>query len=147
MGLLLLYPTSTGGGTGRRAATATGPAPAGVVTPAAAPTSPAIAVPGGAATTPAPGSITVNGRAVDTDYGPVQVQITLQGKRIVRATAVAYPQDTGRDREINSYAIPRLDKEALAAQSAQIDAVSGASYTSGGYRQSLQSALDAAHLG
>jgi uncharacterized protein with FMN-binding domain len=69
----------------------------------------------------------------------------MQGGRIIRAQAVDHPQGGGRTQEINDYAIPVLDQEAVAAQSSQIDTVSGATFTSGGYRQSLQSALDAAH--
>lgn len=87
----------------------------------------------------------MNGQAADTQYGPVQVQITVSGGRITRADAIDYPQGGGRDQEINSQAVPQLDQETLQAQSAQIDTVSGATYTSDGYRQSLQSALDAAH--
>jgi uncharacterized protein with FMN-binding domain len=94
---------------------------------------------------PAPRSVTVNGTPIDTMYGPVQVQVTVRGGRLVRADAIDYPQGGGRDQEINSQAIPELDDEALQAQSAQIDTVSGATFTSDGYRQSLQSALDAAH--
>jgi uncharacterized protein with FMN-binding domain len=90
-------------------------------------------------------TITVNGDLVDTDYGPVRVQLTMQGGRIIRAQAVDHPQGGGQTDAINSYAIPVLDKEAVAAQSSKIDTVSGATFTSGGYRQSLQSALDAAH--
>jgi uncharacterized protein with FMN-binding domain len=93
----------------------------------------------------APKTVTVNGAAVDTDYGPVQVQISLRGSKIISATAIAYPQGSGRDLEINSYAIPMLQQDTVTKQSAQIDTVSGATYTSDGYRQSLQSALDAAH--
>lgn len=94
---------------------------------------------------PTPTTVVVNGAAVDTQYGPVQVQIAIRGRRIVRADAIVYPQDTSRDQEINSQAVPQLDQETLQAQSARIDAVSGATYTSDGYQQSLQSALDAAH--
>jgi uncharacterized protein with FMN-binding domain len=93
----------------------------------------------------APKTVKVNGAAVDTDYGPVQVQIDLRGSKITSATAIAYPQGSGRDLEINSYAIPVLQQDTVTKQSAQIDTVSGATYTSDGYRQSLQSALDAAH--
>jgi uncharacterized protein with FMN-binding domain len=89
--------------------------------------------------------VTVNGAPADTQYGPVQVQISIRSGRIIRADAIDYPQGGSRDREINSYAIPQLDQETLDAQSANIDTVSGATYTSDGYRQSLQSALDAAH--
>jgi uncharacterized protein with FMN-binding domain len=89
--------------------------------------------------------VTVNGAAADTMYGPVQVQVTVRGGRIVAAHAIDYPQGGGRDQQINSYAIPQLDQETLQIQSAQVDTVSGATYTSDGYRRSLQSALDAAH--
>jgi uncharacterized protein with FMN-binding domain len=78
-------------------------------------------------------------------YGPVQVQVTVRGNRIVSAHAIDYPQGGGRDQEINSRAIPQLDQETMKVQSARIDTVSGATYTSEGYRRSLQSALDAAH--
>jgi len=63
----------------------------------------------------------------------------------VKARAIVYPQGSRRDREINTSAIPQLNQETLDAQSANIDTVSGATYTSDGYRESLQSALDAAH--
>jgi uncharacterized protein with FMN-binding domain len=96
------------------------------------------------APTPSP-TVTVNGAPADTQYGPVQVQITVRGGRIVKADAIDYPQGSRRDQDINSQAIPQLDQETVNAQSAQIDTVSGATYTSDGYRQSLQSALDAAH--
>jgi uncharacterized protein with FMN-binding domain len=86
----------------------------------------------------------VNGRSIDTRYGPVQVQITIAGHRITKADAIDYPQGSSRDQEINSYAVPQLDDETLRAQSASIDTVSGATYTSDGYRQSLQSAIDSA---
>jgi uncharacterized protein with FMN-binding domain len=88
---------------------------------------------------------TFTGDAADTRYGPVQVQITLAGGKITAAQAVQVPQENGRDVRINSAAVPILVQETLQAQSAQIDTVSGATYTSEGYTQSLQSAIDAAH--
>ncbi|MFS4105944.1 FMN-binding protein [Streptomyces sp. PD-S100-1] len=104
--------------------------------------------PGGAAgsggTTGSAGTKTVTGESAQTRWGPVQVRITLEGGRITDVTAVVYPTENPRDQEINSYAIPELRREALAAQSADIDSVSGATYTSDGYRRSLQSALDSA---
>ncbi|MFJ9692413.1 FMN-binding protein [Kitasatospora sp. NPDC101183] len=87
----------------------------------------------------------ITGDSVDTRYGPVQVKVTLDGGRITRIDVVRYPNESGRDRSINSYALPQLNQEAIAAQSATIDVVSGASYTSDGYTRSLQSALDKAH--
>ncbi|MFJ5839467.1 FMN-binding protein [Streptomyces shenzhenensis] len=98
------------------------------------------------ATAPTAGGGTVTGDSVQTRWGPVQVRVTVRGGRLTDVTAVVYPQDNPRDRQISGYALPRLRQEALAAQSAQIDTVSGATYTSDGYRQSLQSALDSAGL-
>ncbi|KUN84855.1 FMN-binding protein [Streptomyces bungoensis] len=89
---------------------------------------------------------TVTGDTVQTRWGPVQVRVTIKSGKLTEVAAVSYPQDNPRDQEINSYALPQLRREALAAQSAQIDTVSGATYTSDGYRQSLQSALDSAGL-
>ncbi|WP_369239287.1 FMN-binding protein [Streptomyces sp. R21] len=92
------------------------------------------------------GTKTVTGDTVQTRWGPVQVRVTVKNGRITDVTAVTYPQENPKDQEINSYAIPQLRREALAAQSASIDSVSGATYTSDGYKQSLQSALDSAGL-
>ncbi|TQK43404.1 uncharacterized protein with FMN-binding domain [Streptomyces sp. SLBN-118] len=86
----------------------------------------------------------VTGSTMQTKYGPVQVRITLSGDRITEASAVQSPSETPRSREISSTAIPALNQRTLSAQSADIDAVSGASYTSEGYIGSLQSALDKA---
>ncbi|MCH5673472.1 FMN-binding protein [Streptomyces gilvus] len=96
---------------------------------------------GGSTTT---GTKTVTGSTVQTRWGPVQVKITVKSGKLTDVTAVQYPTDNPRDQEINSYALPQLRSEALQAQSANIDTVSGATYTSDGYRQSLQSALDSA---
>jgi len=92
------------------------------------------------------GTKTVTGETAQTRWGPVQVKITVKNGKITDVTAVQSPSDNPRDQEINSYALPQLKSEALAAQSASIDTVSGATYTSDGYRQSLQSALDSAGL-
>ncbi|MFJ9541659.1 FMN-binding protein [Streptomyces sp. NPDC101225] len=97
-------------------------------------------------TAAAPAPRTVTGTTAQTRYGPVQVRITLSGSRITGASAVQYPDETARSKDINSTAVPKLNQETLQAQSASIDTVSGASYTSAGYRQSLQSALDRAGL-
>ncbi|WP_226532721.1 FMN-binding protein [Microbacterium paraoxydans] len=87
---------------------------------------------------------TYTGTSSQTRYGPVQVQITVAGGRISDVQAIDYPDGNGRDRQINGTAIPRLVSETLQAQSAEIQMVSGATYTSDGYRSSLQSALDQA---
>ncbi|MEU3979971.1 FMN-binding protein [Streptomyces sp. NPDC026672] len=93
---------------------------------------------------PATGTRTVDGPTVQTRWGPVRVRITLRGGRLTEVTVLAEPQGNPRDEEINAFALPRLRREALAAQSARIDSVSGATYTSDGYKASLQSALDSA---
>lgn len=85
---------------------------------------------------------TVTGAAADTRYGPVQVKVTFSGTTITAVDTVQYPSESGRDVEINSQALPILQQETLSKQSAQIDTVSGATYTSEGYIQSLQSAID-----
>lgn len=89
---------------------------------------------------------TYTGDTASTQWGPVQVQITVADGKITDATAVQYPSGNGKDQEINAYALPILAQEAVAAQSAQIDHVSGATVTSDGYVQSLQSAIDQANL-
>ena len=83
------------------------------------------------------------GTTAQTPYGPVQVQITVQGGRITDVQALQLPNGNFHSQQISAYAGPRLRQEALQAQSANIDTVSGATYTSDGYRQSLQSAIDA----
>jgi uncharacterized protein with FMN-binding domain len=85
------------------------------------------------------------GSAISTRYGPVQVAVTLANGRITNVDVVQVPTRDRRDREINDYAVPQLTSETTDAQSAAIDAVSGATYTSQGYIRSLQSALDQAH--
>ncbi|MFE3738225.1 FMN-binding protein [Streptomyces sp. NPDC059134] len=87
------------------------------------------------------------GDAVDTQYGPVQVRLTLAGGKITRAEAVQAPGADARSRSITADAVPKLNQAAVTAQSARIDAVTGASYTSKGYQESLQSALDKAGTG
>ncbi|MFE5397012.1 FMN-binding protein [Streptomyces sp. NPDC056568] len=92
------------------------------------------------------GSGTVTGDAVRTEYGPVQVRVTVSGGRVTAAEAVQAPEG-GRSDQVTADAVPRLNQAAVAAGNADIDAVSGATYTSAGYRQSLQSALDKAAAG
>jgi uncharacterized protein with FMN-binding domain len=81
-----------------------------------------------------------------TRWGPVEVTITVSGRQITAVSVPIYPSGNGHDAQINAYALPTLKQETLAAQSAAIDTVSGATVTSNGYKQSLQAALDAAHL-
>ena len=97
-----------------------------------------------AARTTATTTATYDGAAAPTQYGNVQVRITVTGGKVTAAEAIDHPSSNGRDQQISSYAIPVLNQEAVAAGSANISMVSGATYTSGGYVQSLQSALDQA---
>lgn len=123
---------------------------AGAATPAPATTS------GGAAATPAPSDSTtagggttavteVTGPTVSTRYGPVQVRIEVSGGKIADIVAIQLPSG-GRSGRISDIAEPMLHDEALTAQSAAIDGVSGATYTSRAYEQSLQAALDQAGI-
>jgi uncharacterized protein with FMN-binding domain len=84
---------------------------------------------------------TVDGPIVDTRFGPVQVSVTITDGAISDVAALELPTG-GRSGQISGYAGPILQSEALQAQSASIDGVSGATYTSRAYAESLQSALD-----
>ena len=164
--LLFMYPTSTGNsgttaaqpvsaarvvtdaapsGTASATTTGQGPDPAagsannGATTTGATPA--ATATPSAAAQ---PQAITVDGASEMTRYGVVQVQVVITGGAITDVTALQYPQSEREDIRINSRAIPQLRAQVIKAQSAKIDGVSGATFTTDGYVTSLQSALDAA---
>jgi uncharacterized protein with FMN-binding domain len=128
---------------------AAGPSPttAGVVGPSARPGP--TSSPGRVGATPRPtangGTITVTGDDVPNQFGDVQVQATFTNGKLTAVKALQLPFDRRRSAEISQYAEPVLRSEALQAQSAQIDLVSGATYTSDSYAQSLQSAIDKAH--
>jgi uncharacterized protein with FMN-binding domain len=92
------------------------------------------------------GGKTYSGSVAQTRWGPVQVTITVADGKITDVAVPTYPNGNHRDQEINAYALPVLTQETLSAQSADIDTVSGATVTSDGYKESLQAALDAAHL-
>ena len=95
--------------------------------------------------TTASAPVQVNGQTFINKWGPVQVQATFASDgSLVAVDAIQTPFADGKSVRINDVAIPRLNSEALTAQSAQVDTISGATYTSTGYRQSLQSAIDIA---
>jgi uncharacterized protein with FMN-binding domain len=147
--LLFSYRTSLGGSrpAARTAGAGTGADAPGIVS---GPGQGAGAAPSGGATPPSGstgGGTVVNGTAEQTRWGPVQVQVTINGGKITDVVALQVPNGNFRDREINSYAVPQLREEVLAAQSARVDTISGATVTSDGYLGSLQAALDAAHFG
>ncbi len=132
--------TDTGSGTGASAsATPNASEASGAAPSASASTSPS-------ASSGSSSSGTYTGDAVQTRWGTVQVQITVKDGKITKADAVEYPNENPKDQQINAYAIPTLNAEVVDAQSAKIDAVSGATVTSDGYLTSLQSAIDAANL-
>jgi len=85
---------------------------------------------------------TVTGPTVQTQFGPVQVQITFSGGQMSDVQALQLPVDHPRSAQISSYVQPILRQEVLQAQSAQIDLISGATYTSYAYTQSVQAILD-----
>jgi len=91
-------------------------------------------------------SSTYTGDSVETGWGPVQVEITVTGSSISNVAAVVVPENDQHSAQISNYAIPQLEQQAMTAQSANIDGVSGASYTANGFAQSLQSALTKAGL-
>jgi uncharacterized protein with FMN-binding domain len=84
----------------------------------------------------------ITGHVANTVYGPVQVQLIVRSNKIVKVAILQQPTNTIHDIQIGQFAFPQLISETLSKQSAKIDAVSGASYTSAGYIQSLQSAVD-----
>jgi FMN-binding domain len=112
-------------------------------TPAARPSGSSAAP---ASTPPSATARSYTGTAVTTQYGIVQVRVDVVGKKITNVSFVQLTAFDGRSAQINSQAAPVLLQETLTAQSAHIDSVSGASYTSAGYVQSLQSALDQAGI-
>ena len=90
----------------------------------------------------AAGETAVDGKVANTAYGPVQIQLIERNDKVVKVAVLVQPINTLHDVQIGEFAFPKLISETLTAQNAKIDAVSGASYTSAGYVQSLQSALD-----
>jgi uncharacterized protein with FMN-binding domain len=88
------------------------------------------------------GERAITGSVANTVYGPVQVQLVVQSSKIIKVAVLEQPTNTIHDIQIGQFAFPQLISETLRSQNAKIDAVSGASYTSQGYIQSLQSALD-----
>jgi uncharacterized protein with FMN-binding domain len=114
--------------------------------PTAAPSSsgPPAKKPSAAAPSGQPQARALTGSSIRTRYGNVQVQVKFTGAQITDVVPVQLPDSNGVDQEIDQQAVPILIQETLNAQSANIQAVSGATYTSDGYIQSLQSALDKA---
>jgi uncharacterized protein with FMN-binding domain len=145
LGILIMlfdYRTSLSGATATPASSPTALAPI-TASPSGTP-DPTASPSGTASATSKTGTVT--GSVAQTRWGPVQVQLTIASGKITAVQVVQYPSGNGRDVEINNYALPTLINETISAQSAGIDMVSGATVTSDGYVQSLQSALDQAGL-
>jgi uncharacterized protein with FMN-binding domain len=133
-------------------ATSSASSPASSSAPTSDPTTPSSG--GSSSGTPAPTGTTSSsstpttktytGAVAQTRWGPVQLKITVRGGTITKVDVLQQPNGNQRDAEINDQALPILIQETLDAQSAKIDMVSGATVTSDGYLQSLQSALDQA---
>lgn len=140
----VLGTAATDAGTTSGAATAASGATGGSSTPSDAGKVPSQGVspasPG--AGTADPAQVTVTGDVAQTRYGPVQVAVTFTGAHIDTVTTMQAPSG-GESSQISSRATPTLAQEAVRSQSSSIDTVSGATYTSEGYRESLQSAIDA----
>jgi uncharacterized protein with FMN-binding domain len=134
---------------GRPAAASPRPSPSAGQPLSAAPT-PTASTP--AASTPSPTPVssghdgTFTGTDVPTIYGDVQVRIVVAGGRVSDVRALLLPSDRARSAEISQFAGPALRSEAIQAQSANVDVVSGATYTSEAYAESLNAALQQAHL-
>lgn len=117
--------------------------------PPTPPTSPAASAaptrkPSAAAPPAQPQTRDVTGSSISTRYGDVQVRVTFTGTQITDVIPVRLPDSNGVDQQIDQQVVPILIQETLTAQNANIQAVSGATYTSDGYVRSLQSALDKA---
>jgi uncharacterized protein with FMN-binding domain len=114
-------------------------------------TAPSIPAPSATTAPPSPAAVpsppatatkSIDGAVVQTPYGPIQVSVTFTGRTITAVKELQSPTDHRRSVEINNYAEPILAQEVMDSQSSHIDTVSGATYTSEGYAQSVQSAID-----
>ena len=126
-------------------ATGTGPTPASNAGPGQSTASPDGSASGSTSAASGFRDGTWTGQDVPNQFGDVQVKVVISGGRITDVVALQLPSDRARSAEISQAAGPILHDEAVQAQSAQIDLLSGATYTSDSYQQSLQSALDQAH--
>ena len=144
LGLLASFHTTAGTSTRTAGSATKGTTPPATTAPPPQGTTPSTGAPPPPTTNT--GNQTVEGDAISTRYGDVQVRVVVAGGHLVDVQAVTLPSDRARSQSISSDAGPLLREEALRAQSARINTVSGATYTSDGYAQSLQSALDRAGL-
>jgi len=133
--------TQTAPATTATSSSQSAPATAATTTQSAPATTAPTTAPAAAAASPT----VVDGADYSNRWGDVQIEATFDANgALVNVIALQTPHDRSRSIEINNYAVPQLTSEALAAQSASIDSISGATYTSNDYIRSLQSAIDAA---
>lgn len=152
--LLFGYHTSTNSATPATVSSGSATTPSSSATSSAAPPDPSTepepssspSASGSSAGGTSSAAKTYTGDVAQTRWGPVQVEITVTSGTITAVDVVQYPSENHKDAEINDYALPILVQDTLSAQSAKIDMVSGATVTSDGYVESLQSALDQAGL-
>ncbi|HET6793264.1 MAG TPA: FMN-binding protein [Acidimicrobiales bacterium] len=153
LGLLLSFHTKPVhvniAATGTSPDTGSGPSPgsdAGT-TPTAPTTTagPGAPTPTSAPTTAPTSSKTATSQLIQYQYGDIQLRVTEKGTRLTNIQVVSEGATDPRSAEINSQAVPMLQQQAMSAQSANIDGVSGATFTSIAYDQALQSALDQLH--
>jgi uncharacterized protein with FMN-binding domain len=117
--------------------------------PSPAPSASPLATPSPSPTPSAPAAVsgTFTGSDFPNRFGDVVVRVVITSGRITDVQAVQLPTDRAESAYISEQAGPLLRQEALQAQSANIDIISGATYTSQSYAQSLESALQQAHMG
>ncbi len=127
------------------------PATSASAAPAAQPTAPPTAQPAPTATAQPPAVAagqykdgTYTGSSVDAYWGQVQVKAVVQNGQITDVQFLAYPNDRRTSQRINSIVMPYLQTEAIQAQSASVDLISGATLTSEAFSESLQAALSSA---
>lgn len=131
---------STAGSSSGTTSGSTSASPSTTATPSPSPSPAGTSTPAAGSTTSS--TVTVAGGVSQTRYGPVQVSVTFSGTTIVDVQTLQSPSAERESQQIAERSTPVLAEEVLAAQSAKIDTVSGATYTSEGYRQSVQSAID-----
>ncbi len=148
LGVIAAYEVPAGGAKTTASAQTTSQTPTSTGTPGSSTTTPS---PQNTPPTPATPSAkykdgTYTGSTASNMYEDIQVAITVSGGKITNVTTPVVNSGSGHSEQINNFAIPQLNQQTIASQTAQIDGVSGASFTSQSYTQSLQSALDQAKV-
>jgi uncharacterized protein with FMN-binding domain len=144
-GVLLFKPLPVSSLEGSTAAGTSGSTPAAETSSGSSSTAaPTTSAPSGSSSSAAPASTTATGDVETDRYGNTQVKATITNGKITEVTVLAYNDGDPRSAQISQQAVPTLRQEVLTKQTAAVDTVSGATYTSNAYEASLQSALDKA---